>query len=152
MTRTRIAFAFACFVFAAPASAQDAGLDWLAGNWCTERQEGTGVQQTCEEWKPMADGVMQGRTVYWHERFFNAERMRITVEPARLVYHAEPAKQAPADFYAVKAEGQSVRFENRAHDYPQVVRYWREGDVLMAEISLADGSKPNRWTYRRKAK
>jgi len=38
-------------------------------------------------------------------------------------------------------------FENRDHDYPQRIRYWREGEVLMAEISLADGSKPMRWRY-----
>jgi hypothetical protein len=29
------------------------------------------------------------------------------------------------------------------------VRYWREGDVLVGEIAMADGSNPMRWRYRR---
>ncbi|MES2989093.1 MAG: DUF6265 family protein [Pseudomonadota bacterium] len=151
MIRLHCMIALAGLNIATPAAAQEADLSWLAGNWCTERHPVKSTM-TCEEWEPMAGGVMRGRTVVWHERFFTAEPMRITVEPTRLVFHAEPAKQAPADFYATGVEGQTVRFENRAHDYPQVVRYWREGDVLNAEISLADGSKPNRWVYRRTAK
>jgi hypothetical protein len=42
-----------------------------------------------------------------------------------------------------------VTFFNVAHDYPQRIRYWREGDVLNAEIALKDGSKPMRWVYHR---
>lgn len=130
--------------------APEPDLSWMVGKWCTERSGAgkPGVQQTCEVWQPMAGRVMRGQTIYWHERFFTAEDMRITVQGERLTFHAEPAKQAPADFFAPGVSGQSVRFENRAHDYPQVVRYWREGDVLNAEISLADGSKPQRWAYR----
>ncbi|HEX8300234.1 DUF6265 family protein [Sphingomonas sp.] len=126
-------------------------LSWLIGEWCTETSKVTTDRQTCETWSPMVKGVMQGRTRVRHERFFTVEPMRMTVEPGRLVFHSKPPKQKAADFYAVGAQpAMSIRFENRTHDYPQVVRYWREGELLMAEISLADGSKPSRWTYRRK--
>ena len=125
----------------------DADLGWLVGTWCTER-DSPRKTRTCEKWEPMAGGGLRGRTTVWRERT-TTEQMRIMIEPERLVFHAEPDKQAPADFYAADVEGLSVRFENRAHDYPQVVRYWREGELLMAEISLADGSKPQRWMYRR---
>ncbi len=40
-------------------------------------------------------------------------------------------------------------FANAAHDYPQRIRYWREGETLNAEISLLDGSKAMRWQYKR---
>jgi hypothetical protein len=40
-------------------------------------------------------------------------------------------------------------FANPAHDYPQRIRYWLEGNALNAEISRIDGSKTVRWTYRR---
>ena len=43
----------------------------------------------------------------------------------------------------------SVTFLNREHDYPQRVRYWREGELLKAEIALADGSKAVGFTYQR---
>lgn len=40
-----------------------------------------------------------------------------------------------------------VEFANPAHDYPQRIRYWREGRLLKARISLMDGSKPMEWRY-----
>lgn len=42
-----------------------------------------------------------------------------------------------------------VVFTNPAHDYPQRIRYWREGAMLNAETSLIDGGKAMRWRYRR---
>ena len=125
--------------------------DWLVGKWCTEPRNG---RTTCETWQPMgADGVMRGETVITSPKGEQRETMRIGGTGEALVFHAEPAGQAPADF-KLKPGGlgtQSVEFVDAAHDYPQRVRYWREGAVLMAEISLADGSKPMRWVYRRVA-
>lgn len=125
--------------------------DWLVGKWCTEPRNGRTI---CETWQPMgADGVMRGETVITSPKGDQRETMRIGGRGEALVFHAEPAGQAPADF-KLKPGGlgaQSVEFVDTAHDYPQRVRYWREGAVLMAEISLADGSNPIRWTYRRVA-
>jgi hypothetical protein len=39
---------------------------------------------------------------------------------------------------------------NAQHDYPQRIRYWRDGKYLIAETALADGSKAQRWRYSRK--
>jgi hypothetical protein len=41
-----------------------------------------------------------------------------------------------------------VTFVNPANDFPQRVRYRRTATGLEAEISLLDGSKPVRWSYR----
>ena len=43
---------------------------------------------------------------------------------------------------------EAVEFANPAHDYPQRIRYWRQGKLLMAEVSKMDGSKALRWNYR----
>ena len=40
-----------------------------------------------------------------------------------------------------------IEFTNPAHDYPQRIRYWREGDKLIAEIALIDGKRAVSWTY-----
>jgi hypothetical protein len=40
-----------------------------------------------------------------------------------------------------------IIFANPAHDYPQRIRYWREGRLLMAETSKMDGSETQSWTY-----
>lgn len=129
--------------------AQEQQLGWLVGKWCTEPKAGRTV---CETWTPMgADKLMHGVTVTTSPKGEQREQMRISGEGAALVFHAEPAGQAPADFPAKPGGGgaQSVEFLNTAHDYPQRIRYWREGEMLMAEIALADGSKPMRWAYRR---
>lgn len=122
-------------------------LDWLVGKWCTEPVNG---RTTCESWQPMgADHVMRGETVTTSAKGERREPMRISSEAGKLVFHAKPPGQAPTDFAARHAASQSIEFVNAAHDYPQRIRYWREGELLMAEISLADGSKPMRWRYRR---
>ena len=42
-----------------------------------------------------------------------------------------------------------MTFTNPAHDYPQRISYRRDGEELVAEVSLLDGSEANRWRYRR---
>ena len=42
-----------------------------------------------------------------------------------------------------------MTFVNPGHDYPQRVRYWREGGALKAEISLIDGSNAMQFTFAR---
>ena len=51
----------------------------------------------------------------------------------------------------VEADGSSITFVNAGHDYPQRVRYEVTASGLEAEVSLADGSKSNKWSYRRTA-
>ncbi|RYD47421.1 MAG: hypothetical protein EOP60_17500 [Sphingomonadales bacterium] len=143
--------ALAALTAAAPASAQKLP-DWLLGSWCTDPD--TAGRATCETWVRDKDrdvligrseaGVLGGPAQL-------LERMRIAAEGGRLVFHADPTGQEGGDFIAATGQpARSLRFENAAHDYPQVVRYWRDGATLRAEISLADGSKARNWTFRRK--
>jgi hypothetical protein len=129
--------------------AQLPDFSWLTGNWCAPPKRGA---VTCETWAPMEKGVMHGKgTTRAAERVTTNETMRITVDDSGIFFHAEPANQKPADFRAVafSTEGRSVTFEDRSHDYPQRVRYWRDGEGLRAEISQFDGSKAMQWTFHR---
>ena len=68
-----------------------------------------------------------------------------------LIFYGSP-KGAPAvGFRAIETNGKSITFVNVSHDYPQRVRYEQTATGLDAEVSLADGSKPNRWSYKRTA-
>lgn len=121
--------------------------EWMLGTWCTVPKAG---QQMCERWTQTSDGGLSGRAEIRRDGVATpGESMRIAAVGGVLVFHAEPRGQAPTDFPAAAISAQALTFENRAHDYPQRVRYWREGAALMAEISLADGSKPMRWTFHR---
>lgn len=145
----RIAIALGALGAAMPVAAQDAPLEWLQGNWCTEPN--AAGRATCETWVADKDtlvGESRAETAGQPARML--ERMRIRSEAGRLVFHADPTGQEGGDFHATGEQPpQSARFENAAHDYPQVVRYWREGDALLAEISLADGGRAMRWKFRR---
>jgi hypothetical protein len=67
----------------------------------------------------------------------------------RLAYFAAPGGGPWKRFAWSRNEGPGVTFDNVANDYPQLIRYWRDGDVLNAEIALAGGSRKRRWRYRR---
>jgi hypothetical protein len=131
-----------------PALAQEAGpLDWLSGAWCTK---GDAQGQSCERWSAMTGGTMLGTSqTVKDSKTSDFEFLRITLDGGKAVYHAQPGGIPPVSFREVKREGQSVTFENAAHDYPQRIRYWREGEVLKAEISLMDGKRAMGWSFRK---
>ena len=120
--------------------------DWLAGRWCTA--EG-GPTRTCEQWQPAAGGMMLGTSqTVKGGKTVAFEFLRIGLDGDTAVYLPQPGGKPPVPFRAV-AGAEGITFVNAAHDYPQRIRYWREGKLLMAETSLADGSNANRWSYRR---
>ncbi|MDB5704938.1 MAG: hypothetical protein JWN66_2054 [Sphingomonas bacterium] len=67
----------------------------------------------------------------------------------KLAYWASPDGGARVSFPMVSQGPKEIVFANPAHDYPQRIRYWLDGETLNAEISLIDGSNAMRWSYRR---
>jgi len=129
------------------AMAQGAQLGWMTGDW----REDVAGQWTTEHWQVGPDGTMTGSSASGHDQVVGEmEAMTITLDGAVAVFTALPrGAQAPTPFREVAHGAEDVTFENAGHDYPQRIRYRREGDMLMAEISLKDGSKAMNWRYRR---
>ena len=129
-------------------SAAAAGpLDWMAGTWCTE---GTAASRTCEHWEPMAGETMLGTNHTVRDgRTRGFEFMRIALDGEKAVFNASPGGAPPSPFPEAARADRRIVFANAAHDYPQRIVYWRDGDALMAEISLADGSKARQWRFVR---
>ncbi len=138
-------------VAATPAASQTSGVDdlaWMAGQWASEE----GERWTEESWTAPRGGVMLGYSRSGRGdvlREFEFIRIARGADGA-LAYIAMPQGGAPVAFRLVRREGTSATFENPAHDYPQRIHYARDGDTLTATISAIDGSKPRRWTYRRR--
>jgi len=65
------------------------------------------------------------------------------------MFYGAPFGNPAAAFRAVKGGPAEIVFVNFNHEYPQRIRYWMEGDMLMAEASMRDGSKPQAWRYKR---
>ncbi|KGB55333.1 hypothetical protein FG91_01251 [Sphingopyxis sp. LC81] len=134
-------------VAASPAATVD-DLGWLAGDWVSEADG----RWTEESWAPPRGGLMLG-----HSRSGRGDALR-EFEFIRIAagadgtpaYIAMPQGGAPVTFRLVQRDKASATFENAAHDYPQRIAYARAGDTLTATISAIDGSKPRRWTYRRR--
>ena len=134
-------------VAASPAARVD-DLGWLAGDWVSEADG----RWTEESWAPPRGGVMLGYSRSGRgEALREFEFIRIARgDDGALAYIAMPQGGAPVAFRLVRHDKTSATFENAAHDYPQRIAYVRTGDTLTATISAIDGSKPRRWTYRRR--
>jgi Domain of unknown function (DUF6265) len=120
--------------------------DWLAGRWV----ENKGAKWTEESWVPARGGLMLGNgRSGLDDRLLNWEIMRIDRGlDGTLIFWGSPRGGRGVPFQATLAKKGEIVFTNPAHDYPQRIRYWRVGDVLNAETSLKDGTKPMRWSYR----
>jgi hypothetical protein len=124
-----------------------ASLDWLVGHWRSEAEPG---EITEEVWISARAGKMfgMGRTV--RGRLTHSfEYMRIEEGEGGLTFVAQPNGGPPTRFTMVSHARNHIVFENRTTDYPQRVVYRRVGDRLTATISLAGGSRPMRWSFRR---
>lgn len=129
------------------AAAEDTKMpDWMTGAW--ERSDADSWAD--EYWTPPRAGIMigasrsgKGETLqFW-------EHMRIVREAdGSLAFWAISADQKPVRFVATQKSPEEIIFENADHDYPQRIRYWREGKLLKAQISLLDGSKPVDFEFR----
>lgn len=124
--------------------------EWMAGCW--EQRSGDRWSEEC--WMPPRGGIMLGAgRSGTGDRVSEWEATQIVLDggdPAvRMAFWAAPGGRDRTSFAWGPSDLPGVTFANAAHDYPQRIRYWREGERLMAETSLADGSKPRRWSYQR---
>jgi hypothetical protein len=126
-----------------PAAPIDAPLPWLQGCW--ETKDGV----TVEHWQTAAATHMFGHSVTLKDDavvFF--EQLRIQGSAAGLTLSAYPRGLGPTAFVEVERSAARITFSNDANDYPQRITYAREGDVLRATITMADGSRQNDWRYQ----
>lgn len=154
MCRLLLALIFPLAVFAQEQKPAGFALDrlaWLAGDWRMERA-GRVVD---EHWMAPAGGVMLGvsRTVA-KGKVVEHEFLQIREGPGGdLFYVALPAKQKEATFKVMAQTETEVVFENKEHDFPQVIGYRLnpDGSVLAwIEGPKADGTTRRvEYAYRR---
>lgn len=134
----RAIFLCTFFAFLATTNLRAADIDdaafpnWMEGHWC----QGEGDRRGDEFWLAEAGGVMVGlsRTVKPGSRS-QFEFMRIERSDGVITFIAQPQGNPPTPFKRTQSGENWMRFENAAHDFPNVVIYRREGAALHAEIS-----------------
>lgn len=124
--------------------------NFLAGCWEQRRDQD---RWTEECWTDARGGLMIGSSRNGRgEKIANWEWMRVERgADGSVTFYGSPQGTPAVGFKATEADANSITFVNAGHDYPQRVRYVVTDSGLDAEVSLADGSKPNRWSYRRTA-
>ena len=134
-------------IIAAPLAAQEPAPfpSWMAGAWTLS----DGDRWTEEFWTHPRGGLMIGASREGQgDQLRTWESIRILRKPdGALAYVPMPNGGPAIEFALVRQDERSIEFANPAHDFPQRIRYWREGDTLHAEISLIDGSRAVRWSY-----
>ncbi len=141
------AFFSVFLVAAAPGAATVDDLAWMSGRW----ESVSGERWVEESWSAPRGGAMfaisrtgSGGTL----REFEFIRLQAD-QDGRLVYQASPNGRSSVAFTLNAMSATSVTFLNPDHDFPQRIRYERDGDILRATISAADGSNAMSWTFRR---
>ncbi len=132
MRHTKVMLGACLALCTGQAAAGEAGLDWLAGHWCSD-DDG---RQAEEVWLPGAGGTLLGmsRTVRGTE-MESFEYMRIVSDTEATRFHVQP-NGVPPTVFAQAARGDGwIRFENPAHDFPNRIEYRREGDRMHAYIA-----------------
>ena len=125
--------------------APDGPPGWMTGCW--SEQEGQKWTEEC--WTPPRAGMMLGSSRSGDGAVLRSwEATQILPDASgKLTYWASSDGGTRIPFPLLSRTAAELVFANPAHDYPQRIRYWRDGAKLNAEISMLDGSKPMRWHY-----
>ena len=127
-----------------------ADLAFMTGSWRLTR--GDSVVE--EHWTGPRGGTLfgVGRTMRG-ERTPAFEFLRIEARRDGIYYVASPSGRPATPFKLRQFAKDRVVFENRAHDFPQRIAYWREGERLCAEVSGTSKGKPSteQWCWDRAA-
>ncbi len=118
---------------------------WLTG--CHVETKGESWTEEC--WTiPRAGNMLGSGRSGKGDKLLNWESMRIErTADGSLIFWGSPRGATAVPFKATSVSASEVVFANPAHDYPQRIRYWREGTAVHAETALKDGSKAMRWVY-----
>jgi len=82
--------------------------------------------------------------------FFEQSRIDPGKAPGKAyVFNAYPAGKGPSAFTEIERSETSITFADSGHDYPQRIRYARDGNRMIAEISRIDGSDGQGFAFRR---
>ena len=123
-------------------------LDWMTGTWVSESARG----KVAETWLGPGNGLMVAANL---STFANGRKsfefLRIAETPAGFSYFASPDGRPPTEFKLKESGEKRVVFENAAHDFPQRILYWRDGDALVARIegTMKGEKRQQEWRFTR---
>jgi hypothetical protein len=126
-------------MLASSADSSGSSFGWLEGCWVSEDQSSREVWVVDDETSLIGFSIAldAGKVV-----FYEVLSIRLNGDGSWR-YNAHPSGQESAAFVASEPGENSVVFVNPDHDYPQEIRYRRDGNRLYASIALLGGIEPN---------
>lgn len=120
-------------------------LAFLTGHWLYEKEG----RLSEEFWTDARAGLMAGVNRSVRDNRTGFEYLRIVDDNGAIYYVASPGGGPPISFHLIEWEGNRAVFENKAHDFPQRIIYWKEEERLRARIEgLVDGkSQSSEWYW-----
>ena len=131
------------------AAAQSPLPAFMAGCWSGEHQDNR--RSSYEVWlAPKAERMLGvSQTVRPDRTEF--EFLRIERQAGNVDYVAQPFGRPPTRFRMTDGPAMQADFANPEHDFPQRIRYTREGDLLRAEISGGNPVRRIEFRFRKVA-
>ena len=120
----------------------DHPLAWMSGCW--ENLDG----DYREVWSAPDHGYLFGYALSLKGNAVSYFEQSRIAPGKHYVFNVYPAGKGPVLFREAERDKTSVVFTNPDHDYPQRIRYARDGKRMTAEISLMDGSKGTGFAFR----
>jgi hypothetical protein len=125
-----------------------AALDWMTGTWVHEQ----GAERVVESWLGPGNGLMVAANLStWPGGKRTYEYLRISETPEGFSYFASPGGRTPVEFKLKESGARRVVFENAAHDFPQRIIYWRDGEALVARIegTIKGSPRSQEWRFEK---
>jgi hypothetical protein len=123
-------------------------LAWMSGTWAGT-QDGVEME---EQWtRPKGNTMLGLHRDIAGERTVSFEFLRIEKTADGISYIAQPGGRPPTSFRLIESAAKRAVFENKAHDFPQRIIYWVEGDLLRARIEGEEKGKKQsmEWSWKK---
>lgn len=139
------------FLLIAWIPAQQSGIskaEWLLGTWENKTAKGS----IYETWRKVNDHEFTGKSYRLKEKdTIVFETVQLIRDQNTLFYIPTVKGQngnLPVHFIAKTVSESQLVFENRQHDFPQIITYKQDGtDALIAEISGVVNGKERKQTF-----
>ncbi len=110
--------------------------NWLIGQWKSISSDGIAI----EYWNHLNDSAMEGTSYFLKGKdTVSKETILLVQEGEKLIYIPTVSNQnqgEPIAFSCIISTDRALAFENKAHDFPQLISYKQiKADSAVAEIS-----------------
>lgn len=130
-----IAFSLACSM-GMKGNSQTSETEWLVGTWENKTPRGN----IYETWRKISNTELSGKSYILRDKdtviFENVQLIRKNNVLTYIPTVSGQNNSQPVNFPLISSSESKIVFENKAHDFPQVISYTRiSKDSLIAEIS-----------------